>query len=100
MLAPAVDPARSVAETFFQVYQCLPTDGSVLLTAYDQTLDRVEIQGEAPGPSQADDFIVKLKARPELRAYRFDAEPPAILPGGHARFRLTGTLPSARAGQR
>ena len=37
VLAPAVEPARSVAETFFQVYQCLPTDGSVLLTAYDQT---------------------------------------------------------------
>ena len=100
VLAPAVDPARSVAETCFQVWQCLPTDGSVLLTAYDQTLDRVELQGEAPGPSQADDFVVKLKARPELRAYHFDAEPPAILPNGHARFRVSGTLPSAAPGSR
>ena len=100
VLAPAVDPSRYVAETFFQVYQCLPADGSVLLTAYDQTLDKVEIQGEAPSPSQADDFTVKLKARPELRAYRFDADPPAILPNGHARFRLTGTLPSAGAAPR
>ena len=100
VFAPAVDPARSVAETFFQVYQCLPTDGSVLLTAYDQTLDRIELQGEAQQPSQADDFIVKLKARPELRIYRFEAEPPAILPGGHTRFRITGTLPSAGAAPR
>ena len=99
-LAAAVDPARSVVETLFQIYDCLPADGSVLLTAYDQTLDRVEIQGEAPGPSQADDFIVKLKARPELRAYRFDSEPPSILPSGHARFQLNGMLRSAGAGPR
>jgi hypothetical protein len=95
VLAPAIDPTRSVAETFYQVYQCLPTDGSVLLTAYDQSLDSIELGGEAPTPSQADDFIVKLKARPELRRYHFDSVPPAILPNGHARFRITGTLPAA-----
>ena len=95
-LAPAVDPSRSVVETLFQVYQCLPADNSVLLTAFDQSPAKVEIQGEAPAPSDADDFVVKIKALPGLRAYRFEADPLSILPNGHARFHVIGQWPAAR----
>lgn len=95
VLAPAVEPSRAVVETLFQVYQCLPTDNSVLLTAYDQSPSTVQLGGEAPSPAAADDFVVKLKAVPELRGYHFEAEPLSILPNGHARFRLAGSLPGA-----
>lgn len=90
-LAPAIDPSRYLNETMREVYECLPADSSVLWTTFDLTPRTLSIQGEAPSPSAAVDFTDKLKARPGLRLYRFEAEPPAALPNGRTRFHITGT---------
>ncbi len=92
-LAPAIDPSRYLTESMREVYECLPADSSVLWTTFDVTPRSLSIQGEAPSPSAAVDFTDKLKARPGLRAYHFEAEPPAPLANGRARFHITGTLP-------
>lgn len=90
-LAPAIDPSRYLTETMREVYECLPTDSSVLWTTFDLTPRTLTIQGEAPSPSAAVDFTDKLKSRPGLRMYHFEAEPPAEA-NGRARFRITGTM--------
>lgn len=89
-LAPAIDPSRSVDETFRQVWECLPPGDAVRLTLYDQKLDSIEIRGEATSQT-ALAFTEKIKNRPELREYRFQTSPPAVLPNGHAQFSITGT---------
>lgn len=89
-LAPAIDPNRAVAETLFQVCACLPPGDLVRLTLFDQKLNTIEIRGEATSQA-ALDFTEKIKSRPELRGYRFQTSPPAILPNGHAQFSITGT---------
>ena len=92
-LAPAIDPSRYVAETMRPIYECLPADSTVLWTGLDLTPRTISIQGEAPTPSSAVDFIDKLRARSELRKYHFEAEPPTTLPNGRTRFLINGTLP-------
>ena len=92
-LAPALDSSRYLSETMREVYECLPADSSVLWTTFDLTPRTLTIQGEAPSPSAAVDFTDKLKTRPGLRAYHFEAEPPTPLANGRARFHIAGTLP-------
>jgi len=89
-LLPAVDPSRYVVEILLQVSECLPPGDTVRLTAFDATPDNVTIQGEAPSPAAAVEFSEKLKARQDLRRYHFKADPPGILPNGHARFHIIG----------
>jgi hypothetical protein len=90
-LAPAIDPSRYVIETLLQVYECLPPGDTILLTSFDASLNGVTIQGEAPSATAAVEFTEKLKSRGELRKFHLKSEPPAILPTGHARFRVVGT---------
>ncbi len=94
-LAPAIDPSRYLTETMREVYECLPPDSSVLWTTFDVTPRTLTIQGEAPSPSAAVDFTDKLKAQAGLRIYHFEAEPPAPLANGRARFHITGKLPES-----
>ncbi len=92
-LAPAIEPSRYLDEIMRKVYNCLPADSSVLWTSFDLTPRTLSIQGEAPTPSAAVDFIDKLKAPASgLGAYHFETELPASLPNGRARFHVTGTL--------
>jgi hypothetical protein len=89
-LAPAIDPSRYMIETLWQVFQCLPPGDTIRLTNYNASLHGISVQGEAPSGSAAVEFTERLKARPELRKFRLQAEPPTILPNGHASFRITG----------
>ncbi len=91
-LAPAIDWSRYLAETVNQVAECLPPGDVVRLTAFDQTARSISLQGEAPTTGAVVDFTDKLRARPELKIYHFEAEPPSILPNGRARFRISGSL--------
>jgi hypothetical protein len=91
-LAPAIDPTRYTIETLWQVFQCLPPGDTVRLTNYNASLNGItSVQGEAPSGSAAVEFTERLKARPELRRFHLKAEPPTILPNGHASFKITGT---------
>lgn len=89
-LAPSIDPKRSVTGTFEQVWSCLPPGDMVRLTLFDQKLESIEIQGEATNQA-ALDFTEKIKSRPELRSYRFQTSPPAVLSNGHTKFSIIGT---------
>jgi hypothetical protein len=89
-LAPAIDPARYMIETLWQVFQCLPPGDTIRLTNYNASLNGISVQGEAPSGSAAVEFTERLKGRPELRKFHLKAEPPVILPTGHASFRITG----------
>ncbi len=91
-LAPAIQPSRFIAEVLMQVAECLPPNDVVQLTAFDLTPSTIAIQGEAPSPAAAVDFSEKLKARAELKIFRFDAAPPSSLSNGRARFNVTGRL--------
>ena len=91
-LSPAVEWPRFLVETVNQVFECLPPGDSVRLTAFDQTERGIALQGEAPSPTAAVDFVEKLRARPELKLYHFEDSPPSPLPNGRARFRITGDL--------
>ncbi len=95
-LAPAVDQRQSVVEMLEQIRQSLPP-GDVRLTLLDLSRLRnpatLTIEGEAPNYATAVELNEKLQARPELRGFRFASEPPANLPNGRARFRISATLP-------
>ena len=60
------------------------------LTLFDQKLDTIEIRGEAINQA-ALDFTERIKNRPELRGYTFQATPPVIMQNGKAQFNITGT---------
>lgn len=95
-LAPAVDLRQSVVEILEQIRQSLP-GGDVRLTLFDlnrlRTPATVTIEGEAPNYAIAVELSEKLQNRAELRGFRFTSEPPANLPNGRARFRISGILP-------
>lgn len=90
-LGPAIDPSSYLVEDLMQVCDCLPPGDVIRLTSFDASLNGITIQGEAPNSDAAVEFTEKLKAKPELRKFRLKADPPAFLPNGHARFRVSGT---------
>jgi hypothetical protein len=91
-LGPAIDPSHYLIETLKQVCECLPPGDTIRLTNFEASLnDITTIQGEAPSAAAAVEFTEKLKARPELHRFRLQADPPAVLPNGHASFRIKGT---------
>ena len=91
-LAPAVDWTRYLAESLKQVCECLPPGDTVRLTTFDQSAHSITLQGEAPSAAVAVEFTEKIRTRPELKIYHFEADPPSILPNGRARFRVVGNF--------
>ena len=94
-LGPAIDPSTYAIETLLQVYECLPPGDVIRLTSYNASLagqPSLGILGEAPSAAIAVEFTEKLKVQPGLRKFHLKASPPAILPNGHASFRVEGNL--------
>jgi hypothetical protein len=90
-LAPAVDPATYTVEILYQVSRSLPSP-EVKITVFEQKAGGFKVEGEAPSPIQATEFLEKLRAESGLGAYRIDGPPPGPLPNGGARFTIFGKL--------
>lgn len=91
-LGPALQWQQFLVEPLHQMEECLPPGDTVRWTAFDQNAKGISLQGEAPSASAAVEFTEKLRARPDLKIYHLNAEPPSILPNGRARFRISGNL--------
>ena len=90
-LAPAIDPTRYTVEMLFQVFQSLPSS-DVRITQFDQSPTDFRVQGEAPDAAQAIALEEKLKGKPSLSDYQFEAGNPILLPNEHAQFSISGKL--------
>lgn len=90
-LSPAVDPTRYPVEVLFQASQNLPSP-EVRITTFNYTPSVFTIKGEAPNANLAIEYTQKLRAVPELSAWRIEAGPPSFLPDNRAQFTITGRL--------
>lgn len=81
-LSPAVEPSQYFVETLKNVYDCVPPGDTIRLTAVDLGLRGLDVTGEAPSSTAAVEFTEKLKALPQLRSLRLEADPPRLQGGG------------------
>jgi hypothetical protein len=91
-LAPATDPTRYTVELLQQIYKSIPDD-SLHVTIFEQTTpSQFMIEGEAPNPNIAVQYMDALRNNPDLKPFQFDGGPPDVLPNEHAHFRIFAKL--------
>ena len=90
-LTPAIDPSQYTVELLFQVTKTLPSP-DIRITLFDQTPKQFMVEGEAPTASAAVQFGDALRNNSELKQFKFEIAPPAILANEHAQFRVFGKL--------
>lgn len=90
----AIEPDRSVLETFYRVTQAMPT-GQVRLLRFEAKDGKLAIRGEAQNTQAAFGFLSRLQQSPELEGYRWTMPGPNIQPNDLALFQIEGLSPYA-----
>lgn len=92
VFAPAIEPTRYAVEIVHLLFSNRPSSDVKFTEIVMQSPSEFKVEGEAPDPDSAVNFIKKLRAEPGLSSFKIDAPPPNLLAGNAAHFVVFGKL--------